>query len=169
MLRMTPGIQKEAEQRKLRYFFAFVRYVAYAAMVFTLTFCLSGCALIGLLLKLAPLAAVVVEYSPPLETEDGNILCVKSLRYVEGGGEDIRIVKSEYFLVILDDKGTEIAGQPLEIGNECFAAENFRIDKNDKNIFTLSFASEEITRKWKFAVVRPPKRVGSSEYTLLPR
>lgn len=149
---MTPGIQKDAEQRKLRYFFAFVRYVAYVAMVFTVTFCLSGCALIGLLLKLAPLAAVVVEYSPPLEAENGKILCVKSLRYVERRGEDSRIVKSEYFLVILDDKGTEIAGQSLEIGNEYFVAENFSIERKDRDIFTLYFANEKMPRKWEFEV-----------------
>lgn len=134
--------------------FGFIRHAVYAGLIFTVAFSLSGCALIGLLLRLAPLAAIMVEYSPPVQTEDEQIICVKYLRYVEQNGEDTRIVKSEYFLVVLDAQGTEIASEPLEVGPEYFLTESFSIEKNDKNIFTLYFANEKIARKWKFEVER---------------
>lgn len=158
MFRNIRRAQNGTEQKKLRYFFSsgnvagFIRYAAYAALIITMTFNFCGCALIGLLLRLAPLAAVVVEYSPPVQTEDGKIVCVKAFRYVEQNGESSRVVKSEYFLVVLGAQGTEDAGCPLEIGEEYFVTEKFSIEKRDKGVFALYFASEKITRKWEFEV-----------------
>jgi hypothetical protein len=99
---------------------------------------LNGCALIGLLLRLAPLAAVLVEYSPPLQIEEGQILCVKALRHVESRGEESRIVRSEYFLVVLDDNGIEVASEHLNVGEEYYVLEEFNIVCNNKNNYALS-------------------------------
>lgn len=158
MFRKMREVRKEAEQKKLRCFFSFentvgiIRYAVYGALIITMTFNLCGCALIGLLLRLAPLAAVIVEYSPPVQTEDGRILCVKSLRYVEQRGENTRIIKSEYFLVVLDVYGTEVADEPLEIGEDYLVMKNFSIQKKGMNIFILCFIDEEIIQKWEFKV-----------------
>ena len=142
-----------AERLVLRSFFI-NKIILKAVLIFILGFAVSGCALIGLLLKLAPLAAaVLVEYSPPVQTEDGKILCVKSLRHVERQDGQTRIVESEYFLVMLDDNGTEITSSPLNIGQDYFEIDKFNLARTNDCVFNLSLTDERLRKAWEVKVI----------------
>ncbi len=132
----------------------FIKKIIFKAiLIFILGFTLSGCALLGLLLKLAPIAAaVLVEYSPPVQVENGQILCVKSLRHIERGAGQTHIVKSEYFLVILDNKGEEVAIAPLEVGQDYFDAEKFVITKINEETFSLNLLDKKLNKDWEIEI-----------------
>ncbi|MFH1856731.1 MAG: hypothetical protein ABH836_05870 [Candidatus Omnitrophota bacterium] len=137
---------KKTEQIRLRYFF--VQKMIKTASIFFLACNLSGCALIGLLLKLAPLAAIFVEYSEPMQTEEGQILCVKALRYAEKSGENTCIVKSEYFISLLDNEGTELTNTPLGIGEGYFAINEFDINAAMNEQFVLELNGNNLNKQW---------------------
>jgi hypothetical protein len=123
-------------------------------LIFVLCFSFSGCALINLLFQLAPIAAsILVEYSPPIQTESGEILSVKALRHIERKAEKTHIVKSEYFLVMLDNKGTEIDSVPLEIGQDNYKIEEFNLSRIDKGNFLLSLKNKNLKKEWKVRII----------------
>jgi len=134
--------------------YLFIKKIIFKAiLIFILGFTLSGCALLGLLLKLAPLAAaVLVEYSPPVQVEEEQILCVKSLRHIERGAGQTHIVKSEYFLVMLDNKGEEVAIAPLEVGQDYFEAEKFVITKINEEAFSLNLLDKKLNKDWEIEI-----------------
>ena len=139
---MTKSYSQKSGKVKTRYFFKVI-------LTSLLCFSLNGCFLIGLLLQLAPLAAsVLVEYSPPLKTDDGEILCVKALRHIQQTPQETKIVKSEYLIVLLDDKGTEISSLPLMMGYDYYPADSFKISQQDKDKFLLSLKTEDLNQEW---------------------
>jgi len=145
-------IARKAKKKFFRFLFA-NRILFKAFLILMLGFSLSGCALLGLILKLAPLAAaVLVEYSPPAQTEDGQILCVKAQRHIERAAGQTQIVKSEYFFVILDNNGTETAFVPLDFSSEYLDAEEFVITKSGKEEFLLSLSNDNFKKDWQFEV-----------------
>lgn len=131
-------------------------FLSILSCVFVLS--LNGCAIVNILFRLLPFAAAVLtEYSPPVQTEDKQILSVKALRYIEQRAEEARILKSEYFIVVFDNKGTETASCPLKIEKEdsaflssknYFDVKNFTIEQHNPRSFTLNLTTETFSRKW---------------------
>jgi hypothetical protein len=118
-------------------------------IILTLSFVLNGCALINLLFQLAPLAVgVLVEYSPPLQTEEGRIICVKALRHIGQDNTRTRILESQYFLVVLDDKGTEIASTLLDVGQKYFDMDEFCLRRIGEEAYALNIKN----RKWQIEI-----------------
>jgi len=95
--------------------FNFFYILGFKKSVKVLFFCLlivnlTGCALIGTILQLAPLASIFVYYSAPQEIEDGKILCFKTVREYrqakdEGVVKPINVNNSYYICLIEPDKG----------------------------------------------------------------
>ncbi len=148
----TSEFRKGAGKLISRYLFI-KKIIFKAILIFILGFTLSGCALLGLLLRLAPLAAaVLVEYSPPVQVEEKQILCVKSQHYIERQAGQTHIVKSEYFLVMLDNKGEEVAIAPLEVGQDYFEAEKFVITKINEETFSLNLLDKKLNKDWEVEI-----------------
>ena len=109
--------------------------------------------MIGLLFQLAPIiAGVLVEYSPPVQIENSQILCVKAHRHIQQQGKETRILKSEYFLAMLNDRGAEVTSTPLEIGQDYFCIEEFTIRRIDTQTFALKLMNKELMKEWEVKI-----------------
>jgi hypothetical protein len=65
---------------------------------------LSGCALLGTAIQLAPLAAIFVYYSAPSEIKDSQFACIKTIEYYRQNQESKEAVKtkSEHYICLVD-------------------------------------------------------------------
>jgi len=99
------------KKRRLNFFYTpgfkkGIKILSFCLLIINLT----GCALIGTILQLAPLASIFVYYSAPQEIEDGKVLCFKTVREYrqakdEGVVKPINVNNSYYICLIEPDKG----------------------------------------------------------------
>jgi len=74
-----------------------------------LLFLLNGCALLGTVLQLAPLAAIFVYYSAPSELRNNEFACIKTVDYYRQGTANHEAIKtrSEYYICLVNiDRGS---------------------------------------------------------------
>lgn len=148
---IAPSYKRKKKKKVLLRFF-----LSILLCIFVLS--LNGCAIVNILFKLLPFAAAVLtEYSPPVQIENKQVLSVKALRYIEQRARETRILKNEYFIVVFDNEGTETAGCLLNIEKEdtaflssqdYFDMKNFSIEKRNPSSFTLSLTTKTFSRKW---------------------
>ena len=116
---------------------------------------LTGCALLGTILQLAPLATIFVYYSAPSKIEDGKLLCFKTVEsYKAAGCEDVHSaekVKNEYYLCLLDYKKGEVRELAKILNDKPYNLEDGVIyyEKNEGKIF---FALSEPKGTWQLNV-----------------
>jgi hypothetical protein len=70
---------------------------------------LNGCALLGTVIQLAPLAAIFVYYSAPSELNNNEFACLKTIDYYKQSskGHEAVKTKSEYYICLVNiDKGS---------------------------------------------------------------
>ena len=70
---------------------------------------LNGCALLGTIIQLAPLAAIFVYYSAPSEIKNGEFACLKTVDYYKQNiaSQVAEKTKSEYYICLVNiDKGS---------------------------------------------------------------
>ena len=70
---------------------------------------LNGCALLGTVIQLAPLAAIFVYYSTPSEVKKSEFACLKTVEYYKQGSTNQNAVKtgSEYYICLVSiDEGS---------------------------------------------------------------
>lgn len=79
-----------------------------------LLFTLAGCGLVNTLIKLAPLAAVLVYYSAPTPVDEESVLCFKTKRIYRQqestGNSSAEEIENEYYLCLVEGgRITELA------------------------------------------------------------
>ena len=116
---------------------------------------LTGCALLGTILQLAPLATIFVYYSAPSEVEDGKLLCFKTVEsYKAGGGKDAQSaerVKSEYYLCLLDYEKGEVRELAKILNDKPYSLEDGVI-YYEKDEGKILFALSEPEGTWQLNV-----------------
>ncbi len=78
------------------------------SVIFLLLINLNGCALLGTILKVAPLAAIFVYYSAPCELDNGQLACIKTVRTYKKAELKHEVlsknVKNQYYICLIDCK-----------------------------------------------------------------
>lgn len=120
------------------YLFALGKKIIKSSAIFLLLINLSGCALLGTILKIAPLAAIFVYYSAPCKLNNGQLACIKTVRTykkVELKHEVLsKNVKNQYYICLIDCKSKEVEELTQILDNKHYELDNAVIYKENGKI-----------------------------------
>jgi len=152
------------------------------SVIFLLLINLNGCALLGTILRVAPLAAIFVYYSAPCELDNGQLACIKTVRTykkVELKHEVLsKNVKNQYYICLIDCKSKEVEeltqildDKHYELDNAIIYKENGKIKvalDNPEGTWQLCMDGSNL-RKTSDSKIRPNNYLSNKDlYAYLP-